>query len=307
MKAAFLFPGQGSQFVGMGRDLARAFPEARQLLERADEVLEFPLSRLMAEGPEEELRQTVHTQPAVVAHSLAALAVLRARGVEAVVAAGHSVGEYAAVVACGAWEVEVALELVHRRGRYMHEAGPGAMAALLGADIGEAEALCTACTGTVEVANLNGPGQVVISGSVEGIEEALARAREFGIRRVVRLPVSGAFHSSMMRPAAERLAADLEKAPLRPPRLPIVVNRTARPVTDPEELRQALKEQIVSRVLWEDSVRTMLDLGVEVFLEVGPGHALCGMVRRISREARVLPAGDRESMDRALAAVALRV
>lgn len=305
---AFVFPGQGSQYVGMGAELAAAFPEARDVLEHADHALGFPLSRLMAEGPAEELKQTVNTQPAVVAHSLAALAVVRARGLEPAMVAGHSVGEYAAVAACGALDVEETLRLVRQRGRFMQEAGearPSGMAALIGADVASAEALCAAASaaGPIEVANLNAPGQIVISGTMEGLDEAVKRVGEFGIRKAIRLEVSGAFHSCVMQPAADRLEAELRAAALRDPAVPLVANRTAEPVADAETLRQALIEQVISRVRWEESVRRMVDSGVTAFLELGPGTALAGMVKRIAKDVTVASAQDPATLEKALEAL----
>lgn len=298
---AFVFPGQGAQYVGMGRDLAAAFPEAREVLDG-----DPALSRLMFEGPPEDLKQTVNTQPAVVAHSLAVLAVLRARGLEPAVVAGHSVGEYAAVCASGALGLEDTLRLVRQRGRFMQEAGeiqPSGMAALIGADLATAEALCEKAAtpeAPVEVANLNSPGQVVISGSNAGLEKALELAREFGVRKAVRLEVSGAFHSCVMRPAWERLRVELLQAPLQDPRIPVVANLTAEPITEREALRSALIDQVVSRVRWEDSVKRMLEMGVTRFVEAGPGGALAGMIRRISREAAVVSVQDPETLAKAL-------
>ncbi len=271
----------------------------------ADQAVGFSLSDLMANGPSEVLRQTVNTQPAVVAHSLAVLAAVRARGLEPYAVAGHSVGEYAAVAACGALGVEDVLRLVHRRGQYMQEASTmqaSGMAALIGADVKSAEALCAAVSATapVQVANLNSPGQVVISGAESALNEAVRRAADFRIRKAIRLEVSGAFHSSLMEPAARRLAEDLRQAPLRAPRLPLVANRTALPVTEVEELRQVMSEQVVSRVLWEASIRHMLDMGVTHFLELGPGAALAGMIKRITTEALVISIQDSPSLDKAM-------
>lgn len=305
-RVAFVFPGQGSQFVGMGQELAAHSAEARSVLEAADRAVGFPLSAMMAEGPAEDLRQTINTQPAVVAHSLAVLAAVRARGLEPFVVAGHSVGEYAAVAASGALGVEDTLRLVRRRGQYMQEAGdlqPSGMAALIGADLPSAEALCAAVSekagAPVEVANLNSPGQVVISGAEAALNEAVRRAADFRIRKAIRLEVSGAFHSCLMAPAAERLAEDLRQAPLQAPGVPLVANRTALPVTDREELRQALTEQVVSRVLWEDSVKRMLEMGVTHFLELGPGSALSGMIKRITRDAVAMSVQDALSLEKA--------
>ncbi len=304
-RLAFVFPGQGSQFIGMGQEIAKACPEARQVLDTADAAVGFALSRLMAQGPSEDLRQTVNTQPAVVAHSLAVLAAVRARGLEPFVVAGHSVGEYSAVAASGALGVEDVLRLVRRRGQYMQEASElqaSGMAALIGADLKSAEALCAAASGTapVQVANLNSPGQVVISGAESALNEAVRRAADFRIRKAIRLEVSGAFHSCLMEPAARQLAEALSRAPLQAPRTPLVANVTARPVTDPEELRQALTEQVVARVLWEESVRTMLGMGVTHFLELGPGAALAGMIKRITTDAVVLSIQDPASLDKAM-------
>ncbi len=304
-RLAFVFPGQGSQFIGMGQDIARSCPQAREVLGLADQAVGFPLSELMANGPSEVLRQTVNTQPAVVAHSLAVLAAVRARGLEPYVVAGHSVGEYAAVAACGALGVEDVLRLVHRRGHYMQQASEmqaSGMAALIGADLKSAEALCAAVsvTAPVQVANLNSPGQVVISGAESALNEAVRRAADFRIRKAIRLEVSGAFHSCLMEPAALRLAEDLRRTPLQAPRVPLVANRTALPVTEVEELRQVMSEQVVSRVLWEASIRHMLDMGVTHFLELGPGAALAGMIKRITTEALVMSIQDTPSLDKAM-------
>ncbi|MCE7870424.1 [acyl-carrier-protein] S-malonyltransferase [bacterium CPR1] len=304
-RIAFVFPGQGAQYVGMGVDLATAFPAARTVLEEADRRLGYPLSRLMAEGPEEQLKQTEHTQPAIVAHSLAALAVLRERGLSPAMVAGHSVGEYAALAACGAVSPADAIVLVRKRGLHMQAAGqqlPGTMAALLGIELAQAEALCQAVSavGVVEVANLNCPGQIVLSGSPEGVAAARERASEFGARRFVPLAVSGAFHSSLMQPAAERLAVDLDGHSFANPTVPLVANFSAQSVTTGEELRHALKLQIVSRVLWEDSVRAMIAAGIDAIVEVGPGSALCGMIKKISGQMRIANVADVASLEKSL-------
>lgn len=304
-RLAFVFPGQGAQYVGMGVDLAQAYPAARALLEEADRRLGYPLSKLMAEGPEEQLKQTEHTQPAIVAHSLAAWTILLEKGLRPAMVAGHSVGEYAALAACGAVSPVEAIELVRKRGQHMQAAGqelPGTMAAVLGIELAGAEQLCAAVAdqGVVEVANLNCPGQVVISGSPEGVAAASQRAAEFGGRRVMPLAVSGAFHSSLMRPAAGRLAQDLDRQAFAAAGVPLVTNVHARPLQGAEELRQALKEQIVSRVRWEDSIRAMLEAGIDTFVEIGPGTALCGMIKKISKEARTANVADVASLEKTL-------
>lgn len=304
-RIAFVFPGQGAQYVGMGVDLAAAFPPARAVLEEADRRLGYALSKLLAEGPEEQLKQTEHTQPAIVAHSLAAWTVLTDRGIQPKMVAGHSVGEYAALAASGAVSPAEAIELVRKRGQHMQAAGqelPGTMAAVLGIELEGAEKLCEACKseGVVEVANLNCPGQVVISGSPEGVAAAGKRAAEFGGRRVLPLAVSGAFHSSLMKPAAGRLAQDLDQQGFMDARVPLVANVSAAAIVSGSELREALKAQIVSRVRWEESIRTMLTAGIDTFIEIGPGTALCGMIKKISKEARTANVADVASLEKTL-------
>lgn len=311
-RIAFVFPGQGAQFVGMGVDLAAAFPSARAVLQEADRRLGYELSKLMAEGPEEQLKQTEHTQPAIVAHSLAAWTVLTEKGIRPEMVAGHSVGEYAALAASGAVTPAEAISLVRRRGQLMQAAGqelPGTMAAVLGIELEGAEKLCEACQaeGVVEVANLNCPGQVVISGSPEGVAAAGKRAAEFGGRRVMPLAVSGAFHSSLMQPAAGRLAVELDAAGVVEARVPLVANVSARALTNAEALRTALKEQIVSRVRWEDSIRAMRAAGIDTFIEIGPGTALCGMIKKIDKDARTANVGDVASLEKTLELLRLAV
>jgi [acyl-carrier-protein] S-malonyltransferase len=287
-----LCPGQGSQFVGMGRDLADAFAEARETFAEADDVLGFSLSRLCWEGPETELTLTANAQPAILVHSIAAWRVLTARKPLGIaLGAGHSLGEFTAYVAAGALEFADAVRTVRRRGELMLESGaarPGTMAAVLGLNDAAAEAVCreaSAAGDVVVAANYNAPGQLVISGDVEAVRRAEELARAAGAKRVVPLNVSGAFHSPLMEVAVEGLRAQLEAIELGDPAFPVVSNVTAEPVSDAGEARDLLVRQLVSPVRWVDSVAGMRRAGTESFLEVGPGNVLTGLLRRIDRAA----------------------
>jgi [acyl-carrier-protein] S-malonyltransferase len=308
VKLAFLFPGQGAQKVGMGRALAEAFPAARAVFEEADRVLGVSLSRLCWEGPEEELKKTVNTQPALLSHSVAALRLLEARGVRPVFAAGHSLGEYSACVAARTMEFADALLLTRRRGELMYRAGlerAGAMAAVLGLDAATVEAVCgeASARGVVVAANYNAPGQVVVSGEPAAVDAACERAKARGARRAMRLEVSGAFHSPLMAPAAAGLAEALDRVPLRDASVRVVANVSAQPVSGAEEIRAALRAQLLGAVRWEQSMRFLVGAGVDAFVEVGTGAVLRGLLRALDREARCLNVEDPESLAATLAAL----
>jgi len=281
MTIAYLFPGQGSQTVGMGRDLCERSPEARALFDRADEALGYSISKICFEGPEDELRLTRNTQPALLVVSTAACRLL---GRDPAVAAGHSLGEYSALVAAGVLRFEDAVVLVHKRGRYMQEAvpvGAGGMAAVLGVPGDEIEKrLAEVRAGVVEIANWNSDDQIVISGDQAAVEEALALIKA---PKSVRLPVSAPFHSRLMKPAEERLAADLDATAFADPRFPIITNVDAKAIRTGEEARDALKRQVSRSVLWTRSMAVMNDLGIEACVECGPGKVLAGLVKRIAR------------------------
>jgi [acyl-carrier-protein] S-malonyltransferase len=290
-RIGLLFPGQGSQAVGMGRDLVERFPEARESFAEADEALGFALSRLCWEGPEEELTLTRSAQPALLVHSAAVWRVLERAGVRPVAAAGHSLGELSAYFAAGSLGFADAVRTVRRRGELMFESGqarPGTMAAVLGLDDAVVEGVCREASSEESVvvpANFNTPGQVVISGDVEAVERASALLVSAGARKVTGLNVSGAFHSPLMAPAEAGFDEHLRTLELRDPAFPVVSNVTANPVAEATEAGLLLVRQLTSPVRWADSVRTLLQLGVTHFLEVGPGKVLTGMLKRIDRAA----------------------
>lgn len=293
-KTAFVFPGQGAQAVGMAKDVYDAIPASRAIFEQGDEALGFALSSLVFEGPDSELKMTVNTQPALLTASTALLEALKGKGLEADYVAGHSLGEYSALVAAGVLSYTDAVKLVRLRGRFMEEAvpnGQGAMAAVLGAERDNLAALCASISetdGPVELANVNCPGQIVVSGSQAGVIAVVQRAKEAGAKRAIPLEVSGPFHSSMMKEAAERLEAELLKTEFKAPTVPVVVNVTALPVTDPEELRQLLVRQVYSPVLWQDSVERLIAEGVDTFVEIGSGSVLAGLIRKIDKNVKVI-------------------
>lgn len=293
---AFIFPGQGSQAIGMGRDLAAAFAPARQVFEEVDEVLKQKLSKLMFEGPSEELNLTENTQPALMAVSLAVLRVLQAEGGitlkdKAVLVAGHSLGEYAALAAAEAFSVADTAKLLKLRGQAMQKAVPvgvGAMAALLGVEMDAAREICAeASTGgeIVSAANDNGGGQVVISGHKTAVERAIEIAKGKGVKRAMLLPVSAPFHCALMAPAADAMAEAFANTPPRTPIVPVVANVTAQKVTDPNLIRDYLVQQVTATVRWRESVQEMTALGVTSFIELGAGKVLSGLVKRIAPDA----------------------
>ncbi len=290
-KVAWLFPGQGSQAVGMGAALVASEPAARAVLEDADAALGFPLSRLMAEGPEDALRLTEHTQPAILTHSIMVVRAFAQRLPPPDFAAGHSLGEYSALVALGAMGFQDAVRTVRERGRAMQAAVPvgvGAMAAILGMSLAEVEASCAegaAATGRIVVpANFNGPGQIVIAGHTEAVDAALEAAKARGGRKAMKLPVSAPFHSPLMAPARRHMEPVLRDLPLKTPICPLVNNVDATAVSAPEAIRDGLLRQIPGAVRWQQTLDLLLDLGVTSFLELGPGKVLAGLVKRQAKE-----------------------
>ena len=302
MQVAMLFPGQGSQAVGMGADLVSAYPEARDLFARADAASGLPLSRLCFTGPLETLTETRYAQPALLVHSVALLRGLESRGVRPVVVAGHSVGEYAALVAAGVLDFDAALRIVQRRGELMFESGrhePGTMAAVIGLEPDAIEKVCAEVRrfGVCDLANLNAPDQVVISGSVAAVEAALPLLTAAGARMVKRLTVSGAFHSALMREPGAELATALDAFHFARARVPVIANVSGEPEQDGERLRDLLKQQIASPVRWVQSMRALRRSWQGPVLEVGAGSVLRGLLRRIDRDADCVALGDGAALE----------
>ncbi|WP_239617097.1 ACP S-malonyltransferase [Cohnella mopanensis] len=293
-KIAFVFPGQGAQAVGMGYDAYESHAASRAIFDQADEALGFPISKLAFEGPDEELRQTANTQPALLATSIALLETYKEQNIKPDFVAGHSLGEYSALVAAGVLAFSDAIRLVRARGQFMEQAvpsGQGAMAAVLGAEREALQALCADITanGTlVELANVNCPGQIVVSGSSEGVAAVVERGKEAGAKRVIPLDVSGPFHSSLMQPAADKLSAELMKVEFHAAQVPVVANVHAKSVTSGEELRELLVKQVVSPVQWEDTIKFLISEGVDTFVEIGSGTVLAGLIKKIDKTVQVI-------------------
>ena len=291
-KVAYVFPGQGSQWVGMAKDLYSSSPQAKAIFEEADSVLRFPLSQLCFNGPEEVLRQTVNAQPAILTVSTAYLMDTQQLQEAPAFVAGHSLGEYTALVAAQVLDFATAVYLARERGRLMQEAGerePGGMAAIIGLDEASISEICQQ-SGT-QIANINSPAQIAISGSLEALAQAMRLAEARGAKRVVPLQVSGAFHTPLMQPAAQGMFHVISKLTFRDPLIPIVANTTAQPVTTAESIKTELLDQLCHSVQWQRSVEYMIGKGVSTFIEIGPGKVLTGLIKRINKEVQTLNIG----------------
>lgn len=309
-KVAFVFPGQGAQAVGMGKDAFETFESSRSVFEQADEALGFALTDIIFNGPDDSLKQTANTQPALLTVSVALLEALKGRGLTPDYVAGHSLGEYSALVAAGVLSFSDAVRTVRARGEYMEQAvpgGTGAMAAVLGAERDALAALCSTVSaeaGAVELANVNCPGQIVVSGTAAGVQAVVERGKEAGAKRVIPLEVSGPFHSSLMKPAAAKLADTLETVSFADASVPVIANVTAEPVTEGAAIRQLLVEQVYSPVLWEDSVQKLIALGVDTFVEIGSGNVLAGLIKKIDRNVKIISINSVQSLEAAVNPVA---
>ncbi len=304
-KIAFIYPGQGSQTVGMGESFL-SDEKSRQFFQQADDALNVNLSEMMLEGPQENLTLTYHAQPALLTVSSMITERLNRAGIFPDFVAGHSLGEYSSLVAAGVMPFEKAVEIVHKRGLFMNEAvpaGEGAMAAILGMDSAELEKVTSEVTdetGVVQLANLNCPGQIVISGTKAGVDRACVVAKERGAKRAIPLDVSGPFHSELMRPASQNLSQVLSEAFLEDATVPVITNVMAKSESHASQIQELLVRQLYSPVLWEQSVREMIELGVTTFVEIGPGKVLSGLVKKIDRSVTTIPVYDMETFEKAV-------
>lgn len=304
-KIACIFPGQGAQYSGMGKDIAENYSQAMKVFEIASDRLGIDMKKLCFEGSEEELKKTENTQPSILTTSIAILEVLKHHGIQPDVTAGLSLGEYSALVASNAISFADAVEVVKKRGKYMQEAvpvGEGTMAAVLGMqkdDVVECLKMASGY-GVVEAANYNCPGQIVIAGHTRAVEHACSIMKEKGAKRAMVLPVSAPFHTSLLKPAGDKLAAELERIQVKDLEIPVVSNVNAQVIMDKYEIKRCLIEQVSSSVLWEDSVRHMIDMGVDIFIEVGPGKSLSAFVKKIDKEVAVFNVEDLESLEKTI-------
>ena len=304
-KLAFVFPGQGAQKVGMGKDFFDNYDVAKKMFKEADEALGYSIMKMCFEGPEEDLKLTANTQPAILTISCIANEILKENGVQPEITGGHSLGEYSALVAAGVLKFQDAVALVHKRGAYMQEAvpvGEGGMAAIIGVDREKIVEICQSVSAEspVQAVNFNCPGQIVIAGATRGVELAVEELKAAGAKKAVILPVSAPFHSTLMKPAAEKLAVELDKVTLSYAKIPVVANVNAQVLTKAEDIKASLVAQAASPVLWEDCVAKMKEFGADVLLEAGPGKTLCGFNRRIDKSIKSLNVEDVESLEKSL-------
>lgn len=304
-KLAFVFPGQGAQKVGIGKDFFDNYDVAKKMFKEADEALGYSIMKMCFEGPEEDLKLTANTQPAILTISCIANEILKENGVQPEITGGHSLGEYSALVAAGVLQFQDAVALVHKRGAYMQEAvpvGEGGMAAIIGVDREKIVEICQSVSAEspVQAVNFNCPGQIVIAGATRGVELAVEELKAAGAKKAVILPVSAPFHSTLMQPAAEKLAVELDKVTLSDAKIPVVANVNAQILTKAEDIKASLVAQAASPVLWEDCVAKMKEFGADVLLEAGPGKTLCGFNRRIDKSIKSLNVEDVESLEKSL-------
>lgn len=304
-KLAFVFPGQGAQKVGMGKDFYDNYDVAKKMFKEADEALGYSIMKMCFEGPEEDLKLTANTQPAILTISCIANEILKENGIQPEITGGHSLGEYSALVAAGVLNFQDAVALVHKRGSYMQEAvpvGEGGMAAIIGVDRDKIVEVCqqVSAESPVQAVNFNCPGQIVIAGATKGVELAVDELKAAGAKKAVILPVSAPFHSTLMKPAAEKLAVELDKVTISDAKIPVVANVSAEILTKAEDIKASLVAQAASPVLWEDCVARMKEFGADVLLEAGPGKTLCGFNRRIDKTITSLNVEDVASLEKSL-------